>query len=616
MVMAVFVTFCSCKDEHKTPAEQLWHVYLSSEKDEPVAFVLPYYTEEENAVVALGGLVCEGDPANRHGRIEATLSVDRSLVSAYNTAHASDYLPLPDNAFLIHPQTLNIEDELSLSITSYLTVIRAQLDIDKAYLLPVTVSLSASDNVLLKEDKKIAWWLIYFGDAPVASGEVSLSPANGETTVVFPYAATANTVMSIGRMTYSGEAHDNHGHLEATLAADPALVAAYNTAHATAYLALPDNACSIIPQTLAIEEGETASATAQLTLIPTGLDKSQRYLLPVTIASFSSTAAGVTLDETGKTAWWIVYFEEPPIATGRVSLSSASDVATTILLPYAGTTDVAMPIGGLAYDGDAYDNHGHLEATIAADLSLVAAYNAAHATNYHPLPDNAFTILPQTLAIEEGQTASAGEFELTVIAANVVAGTRYLLPVTVSAFSSEAAGVSLNVEKKTLWRIVRFEDEPGTNLMEKNTWQLISWSSFWDNGGWYVPDFVIDDNLGTFWHTNANNVPENYPPHRLVIDMQKRRIISGIKIWTRQDGATHSMPKHITFELSDDQVAWTTLIDVPELPEIILPATGNPNADLTVAPPQTGRYLRVTIVDMWDGWTGVFYSNIAEITPY
>jgi hypothetical protein len=185
------------------------------------------------------------------------------------------------------------------------------------------------------------------------------------------------------------------------------------------------------------------------------------------------------------------------------------------------------------------------------------------------------------------------------------------------------------------WLTVTFPSDDATQVthnMEISTWTVTASSSYMDDK---APELMLDGNINTFWHSSADGtLAESWPPHVILIDMKKIRMISGIKVWARQDGAIHSQPKIMLFEVSYDQATWATLISLPgdgspreyeqdanALPKTVInPGTelpyGDPNADLAVAVPAAGRYLRITIEDMWDGWKGIFYTNLAEITPY
>jgi hypothetical protein len=290
-----------------------------------------------------------------------------------------------------------------------------------------------------------------------------------------------------------------------------------------------------------------------------------------------------------------------------VYLASANDEPTALAVPVTREGDTVVSVGWVAYGGTTNYHQGKIEAALGVDRSLIDAYNASHTTEYLPLPYGSFSIDHPELTIEDGQHFSETA-HLTISPAYLETGEKYLLPVTIASLSTTK--LPLNGDRKTAWWIVYLDEPETVPEMEKDTWQVIDWSSSW--GASYLPELVIDNDIETYWHTNADgSAPDSNLPHWLIIDMQQNRLIHGIDIWNRQNLEQGSTPRNILFELSDNLDTWRTLLEETMLPRTTEIGLGTPN-HLPAQIPMTGRYLKVTIKTTY----AAFYTYIAEITPY
>ncbi|MDR0395590.1 MAG: discoidin domain-containing protein [Tannerella sp.] len=131
------------------------------------------------------------------------------------------------------------------------------------------------------------------------------------------------------------------------------------------------------------------------------------------------------------------------------------------------------------------------------------------------------------------------------------------------------------------------------------------WSVVEHTGGQHgdmKPENSIDGNPMSTWHTNASL---NFP-YYIIIDFGKAVPIDGIVFQNRIDdlnGGTN-WPKQVKWEAGNDLSAWTTILELNEMPntkdELRLPCTANVSA----------RYLKF---NMYSGWRGQPYGYIGEM---
>ena|SRR5688572_682740 len=85
--------------------------------------------------------------------IQVTLVLDDALITAYNAAHGTNYLPLPANAFTLPTLTFTIPKD-SKEFTIPITINKLNLDLSKQYALGVKIA-SISDGLLNDFEKEI-----------------------------------------------------------------------------------------------------------------------------------------------------------------------------------------------------------------------------------------------------------------------------------------------------------------------------------------------------------------------------------------------------------------------------------------------------------------------------
>ena len=142
---------------------------------------------------------------------------------------------------------------------------------------------------------------------------------------------------------------------------------------------------------------------------------------------------------------------------------------------------------------------------------------------------------------------------------------------------------------KTIWTVVDFSSEEPA---ESN------WSPY--PSGYVIA--VIDDNIGTFWHTAWANSQPGYP-HWFIIDMHANVNVQKFTCVRRQgDGRGHTK---VQFFISMDGTNWTDLGEFP-----FDSGTDNPQ-DFVVNAGTSARYFKFVAVEGPN-----FFTNMAEISAY
>lgn len=128
---------------------------------------------------------------------------------------------------------------------------------------------------------------------------------------------------------------------------------------------------------------------------------------------------------------------------------------------------------------------------------------------------------------------------------------------------------------------------PSYVLLSKNTWEIDSVSS---QDGWSVASKIIDDDLGSGWHSKwaGGKIPF---PHIIIIDMQENKTVSSLEL-LRQKGNTDT--KDVDFELSIDNETWTSIGGV-SYPNSNSDANTPFSRILKLSTPTMGRYLKVIV---------------------
>ncbi|MEO8111269.1 MAG: DUF1735 domain-containing protein [Ginsengibacter sp.] len=144
--------------------------------------------------------------------------------------------------------------------------------------------------------------------------------SNGTSSLLLLLADTAQTT-SFGA-SYGGLGYPSQD-IMVTFQIDPSLIDSYNAAHGSSYVLLPASSYSIPSLMATIKAGETGSDNLPLGITTTNLDKSIKYILPITIASASSGFIDSSLRTTYFTVDTVRRLEKD--ITGMASLSVSRD---------------------------------------------------------------------------------------------------------------------------------------------------------------------------------------------------------------------------------------------------------------------------------------------------
>ncbi|WP_148232347.1 endo-alpha-N-acetylgalactosaminidase family protein [Janibacter sp. HTCC2649] len=117
---------------------------------------------------------------------------------------------------------------------------------------------------------------------------------------------------------------------------------------------------------------------------------------------------------------------------------------------------------------------------------------------------------------------------------------------------------------------------------------------------------VLDDNPGTFWHTEWLNAETPYP-HHIAVDLGASHTLSGISVQGRQDGNVNGPIKDYEVYVSADGTNWGTPVAQGSF-------TATTAAQLVnFAQPTTGRFVKVVAKNSING---AAFAAIAELQFY
>ncbi|NJN28834.1 MAG: DUF1735 domain-containing protein [Cyclobacteriaceae bacterium] len=251
-----------------------------------------------------------------------------------------------------------------------------------------------------------------------------------------------------------------------------------------------------------------------------------------------------------------------------------------------------------------------INVTFRIDENLVSEVNQSLGTDYSVLPANNYEL--ETSATIAGGQNSSGPVKLIIKKGDALESWKsFILPVSID----QVTGAELSAYQTTVYFVVTrapaLENAP---LLDRTGWTIDDFSTEepGEGGGNGLAITVLDDNFGTFWHSQwAGGEPQ--PPHYITIDMGATTTIHGISIIDRYfegDWAIygHGQPKKISISLREDgsdewidDITW----DVP------LPPTDNAQSELRTYLNMTreARYLRITVEDVYATWS----TSIAEV---
>jgi hypothetical protein len=265
----------------------------------------------------------------------------------------------------------------------------------------------------------------------------------------------------------------------------------------------------------------------------------------------------------------------------KLNLESMADTTFYITLAYGGTTN--------------YDQ-GDISATLAADLSLVEAFNTANYTTYLPLPEDARTFDKTEIRIPNGKNMSEEPIKLTIRMSAIDLSIDYILPVTVRSVSGSV--LPLNEELKTLYLVFQGDVDEDKG---KSRWHTTGVSSEWQQT--YVAALAFDDDRSTYWHSDA----AGSMPQWFSVNMEGFKRLDGFTWVNRTDPTQNALPKHVKLETSRNGTEWTEALNIPEMEQ---------SRVLQVFPlgrTVVAKHFRVTVLSTWDNAP---YTYVGEVDIY
>jgi len=260
--------------------------------------------------------------------------------------------------------------------------------------------------------------------------------------------------------------------------------------------------------------------------------------------------------------------------------------------------------------GANYGGYGYPEAdipvTFSVNKTVVDSFNLANKTSYPVLPDGTYTLSAGSSTIPKGQLST---IPLSIAFKTKGAGAMdalksYLLPITVATNKNQ---VKVNEALSTTFYVVKaqpdFNDYPD---FIRTAW-TIAFSSEEANGegpnnGKAI--FVLDNNSGSFWHTQWQGASPA-PPHFLSVDMGEIKTLHGVSFVARQnDGG--GKPNEVNMQVSTDGVTWIeagtfNLLNNKDLQKQFLPLGF-----------KTARYFKVNINSAYNA----SYTHLAELRAF
>ncbi len=273
------------------------------------------------------------------------------------------------------------------------------------------------------------------------------------------------------------------------------------------------------------------------------------------------------------------------------------------------TLSYSAMLVGADYPTASVTNENNITVTFKIDNNLISSANQSLGTNYRELSANSYEF-QSSGTISIGETGTPALKLIIKNGEELEAFNSYLIPISIDQVSG--AQVS-EFQKTTYFVATRSPSLEELETFDRTNWSIVGFSTEEpaEGGGNGLAIDVLDDDLGTYWHSQwSGGEPE--PPHYITIDMGEPQTVHGISIIDRYfegDWATsgHGQPKAIKVSVSTDGTNWVDngTFQVP------LPPVDDPQSEIRFFLPafQTARYLKITVTSAWETNS----TNIAEI---
>lgn len=190
---------------------------------------------------------------------------------------------------------------------------------------------------------------------------------------------------------------------------------------------------------------------------------------------------------------------------------------------------------------------GDIAATFIVDTTLIAEYNASHASSYVVFPTDAYTISGLTATIKSGKTSSDA-LTIAVLTNKLDVSTKYMLPIKMTSVVGGNLDTSLSVAYFRIDALTQRErDITGTGVIS------VSDENSGGSGAGEGSPKLVDNDLGTKFLTFDYNADFWYQ-----LKFGAAQIISAYTFTSAND-APERDPKNWTLEGSNDGTAWDVL---------------------------------------------------------
>lgn len=317
---------------------------------------------------------------------------------------------------------------------------------------------------------------------------------------------------------------------------------------------------------------------------------------------YACTLPGLLLASACSKEWDIPADNDP--AYTKIYLVQAAK-AGTYSFPVTAKPDTILLSAGFGGVGTPQSD---VEVSLSTGSNLVDSFNTAKHTAYLPLPAGSYELgnKQNKVIIPAGKTTSEG-LALIIRAHNKLRlDKEYLLHVSITTVSGQ---VVIDEKLRTAFLVIK----PMPVLYPTASWSMLSMSSEEASGdpgaGNGRAIAMFDDNIQTFWHSRYVG-SYAYPPHHLSVDMQEKKLLSGITMIPRQGRvAPGGNFKNVKVEVSVNGADWESINGGTPF-EV-------PNTDdrkfLFFPEAKECRYFRISLPETSDVWGNTIFTHCAEL---
>ena len=217
-------------------------------------------------------------------------------------------------------------------------------------------------------------------------------------------------------------------------------------------------------------------------------------------------------------------------------------------------------IYGANYGGQDYPAQDIL-INFSVNPAMVDSFNLKNNTQYKMMPANSFSFTQNSATIQKGTLATNPlEIKITTSGANAIdVLTDYLLPVSITGTKITSGNINVNEDLRTTYYLIKTQPNLDDYTdYDRTNWSIAGFSSEepaegqWGNGGQAI--HAIDDNTGTFWHSQWQNALPG-PPHYLIVNMGEVKTLHGLWFIDRQNDQ-EGKPQDVHVQVSMNGTTW------------------------------------------------------------